>query len=46
MHGRVYSNAVSILISMSVSQSCVMMLDLELYDTIDHMFHLFLNGIR
>ncbi|XP_042035531.1 uncharacterized protein LOC121781903 isoform X1 [Salvia splendens] len=46
MHGRVYSKVVSILKSMSLSQSCVMMLDLELYNTIDHMFHLFLNGIR
>ncbi|KAL1533230.1 hypothetical protein AAHA92_33144 [Salvia divinorum] len=46
MHGRVYSKAVSILSTMSLSQSSVMMLDLGLYDTIDHMFHLFLNGIR
>lgn len=46
MSGRAYSKSVSILHTMSNTQSCVMMLDLEIYATIDHMFHLFLDGIR
>ncbi|XP_057791504.1 sister chromatid cohesion protein PDS5 homolog D-like [Salvia miltiorrhiza] len=46
MYGRVYSKAVSILHAMSLSQSCVMMLDLGLYASVGHMFHLFLDGIR
>ncbi|XP_041998535.1 uncharacterized protein LOC121748320 isoform X2 [Salvia splendens] len=46
MYGRAYSKAVSILHTMSFSESCLMMLDLELHDSILHMFHLFLGGIR
>ncbi|KAL1553709.1 hypothetical protein AAHA92_14348 [Salvia divinorum] len=46
MYGRAYSKAVSILHTMSLSESCLMMLDLELYDSILHMFNLFLDGIR
>ncbi|XP_047942519.1 sister chromatid cohesion protein PDS5 homolog D-like [Salvia hispanica] len=46
MYGRAYSKAISILNTMSFSESCLMMLDLELHDSIFHMFHLFLGGIR
>ncbi|KAL0354994.1 UNVERIFIED_CONTAM: Sister chromatid cohesion protein PDS5 [Sesamum radiatum] len=46
MSGRVYSKAVSILQTISYSQSCVVMLDLDLDDMVQQMFHLFLDGIR
>ncbi|KAK4436775.1 Sister chromatid cohesion protein PDS5 [Sesamum alatum] len=46
MSGRAYSKAVSILQTISYSQSCVVMLDLELHDIVQQMFHLFLDGIR
>ncbi|XP_011073175.1 uncharacterized protein LOC105158208 isoform X2 [Sesamum indicum] len=46
MSGRAYSKAVSILQTISYSRSCVVMLDLELYDIVQQMFHLFLDGIR
>ncbi|KAI3455135.1 hypothetical protein Pfo_011798 [Paulownia fortunei] len=46
MSGRAYSKAVSILESISYSQSCVVMLDLQLHGIVHQMFHLFLNGIK
>ncbi|KAL0415552.1 UNVERIFIED_CONTAM: Sister chromatid cohesion protein PDS5 [Sesamum latifolium] len=46
MSGRVYSKAVAMLQTISYSQSCVVMLDLEVHDIVQQMFHLFLDGIR
>ncbi|XP_073296658.1 uncharacterized protein [Primulina huaijiensis] len=44
--GRAYSKAVSIIQTVSSCQTCVLMLDLELHDTVVEMFHLFLDGIQ
>lgn len=46
MAGRAYSKAVSIIQTVSSCHTCVLMLDLELHDTIVEMFHLFLDGIQ
>ncbi|EYU21835.1 hypothetical protein MIMGU_mgv1a0109731mg, partial [Erythranthe guttata] len=46
MSGGAYLKAVSIVRSISLCQSCVLMLDHQLYDSIRQMFHLFFNVIR
>ncbi|GFP93151.1 sister chromatid cohesion protein pds5 homolog b, partial [Phtheirospermum japonicum] len=46
MSGRAYTKAVSILRTISYSQSCVLMLDLRMHDLIHQMFHTFFNVIR
>ncbi|GFP98939.1 hypothetical protein PHJA_002037800 [Phtheirospermum japonicum] len=46
MSGRAYTKAVSILRTISYSQSCVLMLDIRMHDLIHHMFRTFFNVIR
>ncbi|GFQ07531.1 sister chromatid cohesion protein pds5 [Phtheirospermum japonicum] len=46
MSGRAYTKAVSILRTISYSQSCVLMLDIRMHDLIHQMFRTFFNVIR